>query len=147
MGYGDFFWCCDKYLSNKTDDSCSSHELYVKFPTSVAYTLCIHVHRFEPNVRKHTFWLVHPTKTQISLCIRKSDQSSLFQWNTKRYSYQITRMRMLLLIFAGRTCPKVCQVIWGHEVKVTVWLWFSMGTESVAVTEIFLRDMLNEYVE
>ena len=68
------------------------------------------------NVWKRTFWYVHPTKTQISLRIRTA-WSVLWSYFAFLPSYpknapsedsdQTARMRSLIWMFAGRTCPKV----------------------------------------
>ena len=69
-------------------------------------------------VRKRTFWHVRPTKTQISLRIRAVwSQSTLLAWRNfaslaiqnalSEDSDQTARMRRLIWIFAGHTCPKV----------------------------------------
>ena len=70
------------------------------------------------NKRKRTFWHVRPTKTQISLPIQAVwSECSLSAWRNSASlgilnvpsedSDQTTRMRSLIWIFAGRTCPKV----------------------------------------
>ena len=68
--------------------------------------------------RKRIFWHVCPTMTQISLRIRAVWlESSLSAWRhfasltiqnaTSEDSDQTARMRRLIWIFAGRTCPEV----------------------------------------
>ena len=69
-------------------------------------------------VRNHTFWHVRPMKTQISLRIRAVwSESSLSAWRNLvslairnalcEDSDQTARMRRLIWIFAGRSCPTV----------------------------------------
>ena len=79
-------------------------------------------------VRKRTFGHVRPTKTQARLsicavwsvfvvCMKKlciSRQSKKKQTCAQEDSDQTARMRSLIWIFAGRTCPKVCFRTFGH---------------------------------
>ena len=73
---------------------------------------------FSRSVRKHTFWQVRPKKTQISLRIRAVlSKASFCAWKNfaplaiqnehSEDSDQTARMRRLIWIFVGRTCPKV----------------------------------------
>ena len=73
----------------------------------------------EPQREKMYLWHVRPTKTQISLRIRAVwFESSLSAWKNfasfaiqnvpSEDSDQTARIRRLIWIFAGRTCPTVC---------------------------------------
>ena len=68
---------------------------------------------------KPTFWRVHQTKTQINLPTRTVwSDSSLSAWRNfasltifiapSEDSDQTARSRILIWIFAGRPCTKVC---------------------------------------
>ena len=70
------------------------------------------------NGRKRTFWYVRPTKTQISLHSRAVwSEYSLSTWRNlvslairnalSEDSDQTARMRRLIWIFVGRTCPEI----------------------------------------
>ena len=70
------------------------------------------------NMRKPNFWYVRPTKTQIrlrilavwsesSLSASRNFASLAIQNAPSEDSDQTARMRRLIWIFAGRTCPKV----------------------------------------
>ena len=76
------------------------------------------IHYISHNVRKHTFWHVRITMTQISLRISVIwSDSSMSAWRNfaplsiqnapNEDSDQTARMRSLIWIFAGHTCRKL----------------------------------------
>ena len=80
--------------------------------------LCFSVAYSNSNVSQRTFWRARPTKSQISMRICAVWlASSLSAWRNFvslaiqnapcEDSDQTARMRSLILIFAGRICPKV----------------------------------------
>ena len=73
--------------------------------------------------RKRTFWHVRPTKTQIRLRMRTVwSESSLSEWRNfaslaiqnapSEDSDHIARMRRMIWVFSGGTCPKVRFLTW-----------------------------------
>ena len=116
------------------------------------------------NVRYRTFWLVRPTKTQNGLCIRAV--CSEYSLSTESHfsslailiapsedSDQPARMRMLIWIFAKRTCRKalycgsyLCEqwMPW-PPARMQIYCWsasyenLSSGHRQTAKIRIFLR--------
>ena len=85
------------------------------FPITAFVILYLH---FNSNLRKRTFWHVRQKKTQITLRMRAAwSESSLSAWRNfvtsaivkapSEDSDQTARMRSLIWIFAGGTCPEV----------------------------------------
>ena len=100
---------CLNELNPHGDDTCCS---------KIVYTISCLCHEMSRNERKHTFWHVRQTNTQISLRIRAVwSESSLSAWSNfaslairnapSEDSDQAARMRRLIWIFAWRTCSKV----------------------------------------
>ena len=97
------------------------------------------------SMKKRTFWYEHPTKIQISLPIRTVWSESSFsagrnfislsiQNAPSENSDQTARMRSLIWIFAGRTCPKlrslthwlICKLIrssFAWSIKIRSFQW------------------------
>ena len=113
-----FVFCLSRFVGSSS--WCHSYAMFYDYHYSwtACARFCLSVKQGSHSVTKRTFWHVHSTKNQISLriCaiwsvivvrIKKNFASLVIQNVPSEDSDQTARMRSLIWIFAGLSCPKV----------------------------------------